>query len=161
MKSLKEYVALTVKLQEELKYLHPPALDPDKAYSIPWILRSRLVTNLGFKQKISVPASMSIDELYGAFPDANNWLARFAKASSPKTSVKALLKHLGFRHSAHLLTMYFCIFGDPIVQTTSAEFIKQHQEGLRKKLKKYIKDHGVLPHPAVLLRQFKKGHGDK
>ena len=155
---MQSYVEVTADLQKELAAVHPPSLNTDKEYSIPWILRSRLVTMLGLKQEIAIPARMTLDDLQGAFPDANDWLDRFVK-SAPKSksaTVNAFMKYLGFRLGGHLLTMYFCLLGDCSVQKFSVEFIKQHETKLRQRLKKYMQDNEVLPHPGVLLTDFKK-----
>ena len=154
VKSLKSYLALVPCLQEELRILHPPALNPDKKYSIPWILRTKLISMLGRKQKLPITAHTLVSELHGAFPDAKEWLDRFDRSMGAKTSVKQLTSCFKFSHGVHLLTMFFCLFGDTYVLTFSPEYIIEHHDGLHKLLQNYTRDHGVVPHPAVLLKEF-------
>ena len=48
--------------------------------------------------------------------------------------------------------MFFCLFGDLEVLEYSVDFLDQHTITLQDELKKYVQDHGIVPHPVVLLK---------
>ena len=86
-----------------------------------------------------------------ALPDGNEW---------PKTvragidNIGDLVDTLHYHHGVEVLTMLFCLFGDAAVLEYRSDFIDQHTITLQHDLKKHVEDHGVVPHPAVLLKNI-------
>ena len=63
----------------------------------------------------------------------------------------------GNKHRIELMTAFFCLFGDREVLTYSNDYLlKKHKDAIKRKLREYIKEHDVTPHPAILLKEFAK-----
>ena len=153
VKSLQFYILVAPCLQTELQQLHPPALNPDNMYGIPWLLRAKFCSNLGKMQKLPAKPGLRISDLHGVFPDAVQWLGHFEKNLPEISTIRRLTNLLDFKHGVHLLTMFFCLVGDRYVQTFAPKYINKHHDSLREHLEKYIREHAVVPHPAVLLQE--------
>ena len=52
------------------------------------------------------------------------------------------------------MTAFFCLFGDREVLTYSNDYLLK--DAIKRKLREYIKEHDVTPHPAILLKEFAK-----
>ena len=149
-------------LAEELSALHPPALNPDKDYSVPWILRSKLLPVLydaGVK-RLKVTSTTKMQDLYRTFPDANSWMSSMMSVVSMVDFLAMPLidymQHLHYKHPPELLSMFFCLFGDADVLTFSLTWLRKHKKQLRAFRVKYESDHGVQAHPFILLNAFKR-----
>lgn len=136
-----------------LAALHPPGLSPDGKYSIPWLLRARLLAAMGAKsmKSLEVMESDSLDLVKKSFPDAKEWLELYCKGT---VSVSVLVNELNYKHGIELMTAFFCLFGDREVLTYSNDYLKKHKDAIKRKLREYIKEHDVTPHPAILLKEF-------
>ena len=91
----------------------------------------------------------SINVVVDAFPDGNEWLKTFREGID---NIGDLVDTLHYHHGVEVLTMLFCLFGDATVLEYRSDFIDQHTITLQHDLKKDFKDHGVVPHPAILLK---------
>ena len=69
---------------QDLVDLHPPGLNPDGKYSMPWILRCRLLALIGAKSlnSLKISNSDSLELMKKAFPDAKDWLDLYSKGAS-------------------------------------------------------------------------------
>ena len=155
---LKTYAKFVGEAMQDLATLHPPGLNPDMKYSIPWILRCRLLGLIGAKSVSSLTSTKSdtLDLVVKAFPDAKDWMDLYSKGAS---SIHKLIKELNYKHGIELMTGFFCLFGDTDVLKYSPDYLEKHKDSLKGQLKKYVQEHGLNPHPAILLKVFTKGIG--
>ena len=155
---LKTYAKFVEMAMQGLATLHPPGLNPDMKYSIPWILRCRLLGLIGAKSVSSLTSTKSdtLVLVMKGFPDAKDWMDLYSKGAS---SVHKLIQELNYKHGIELLTGFFCLFGDTEVLKYSPDYLEKHKKSLKGQLKKYIQEHVVKPHPAILLKEFTKGIG--
>ena len=100
--------------------------------------------------------SDSVELVKIAFPDANEWLELYCRG---KSRVSELVKELDYKHGVELITGFFCLFGDKEVLKYSVGYIREHKDALKGKLEDYIQEHGVNPHPAILLKEFAQPDG--
>ena len=77
------------------------------------------------------------------------WLKTFREGID---NIGDLVDTLHYHHGVEVLTMLFCLFGDAAVLEYRSDFIDQHTITLQHDLNNHVKDHGVVPHPAVLLK---------
>ena len=147
------YASFVQSAMTDLAAVHPPGLNPDGKYSIPWILRARLLALIGVTslKSLKVSKSDTLDLVKSAFPDAKDWLDLYSKGTS---SVRGLVLELNYRHGVEVLTGFFCLFGDTEVLKHSVEYLSMHKDSLKRHLKTYVEEHGVNPHPAILLKEF-------
>ena len=136
---------------EALKNINPLGLNPDGRYSIPRILRTKVLTKLRAQgvTGLSYNREDSIVVIANAFPEGNEWLKTFREGVD---NIGDLVETLHYHHGVEVLTMFFCLFGDAAVLEYRSDFIDQRTITLQHDLKKHVKDHGVVPHPAVLLK---------
>ena len=154
-------------LAQELSMLHPPALNPDQDYSVPWILRSKVILILrqaGIKC-LKTKATTTVQDLHKTFPDANDWLRSMVRCEQRPswsmneflaTPLKDLMRSLHYKHPPELLTMFFCLFGDSDVLSFPLTWLQQHKMRLRTFRIEYKAKHGVEAHPFILLHAFKR-----
>ena len=150
-------------LREELSDLHPPALNPDQEYSVPWILRSKFVLVLRHAKVMTfkVKTATTLEDLHETFPDANDWLKTIAASSNNlqdilKTPLKSVLTSLRYNHPPELLSMFLCLFGDADVLTFPMTWLKKHKAELKAFRLEYKYTEGVEAHPYILLHAFKR-----
>ena len=151
--TLNAYATFVQSAMQDLAALHPPGLNPNGKYSIPWVLRSRLLALIGAKslKSLKVSESDTLDLIKKAFPDSKDWLDLYSKGAS---SVSELVLELNYKHGVELMTGFFCLFGDTEVLKYSVDYLKKHKDSLKRQLQTYIQEHGVSPHPAILLKEF-------
>ena len=147
------YASFVQSAMTDLADMHPPGLNPDGKYSTPWILRARLLALIGVKslKSLKVSKSDTLDLIKRAFPDAKDWLDLYSKGTS---SVRELVLELNYKHGVELMTGFFCLFGDTEVLKYSVDYLTMHKDSLKRHLEKYYQEHGVNPHPAILLKEF-------
>ena len=152
---LSAYAKFVQRAIQDLVDLHPPGLNPDGKYSMPWILRCRLLALIGAKSlnSLKISNSDSLELMKKAFPDAKDWLDLYSKGAS---NVRELVLDLDYTHGIELMTALFCLFGDKEVLAYSVDFLKKHKDLLQRKLETYVQEHGMNPHPAILLKEFTK-----
>ena len=148
-------------LADQLSTLHPTGLNPDQDYSVPWILRSKLIMvirNAGIT-RLKIKATTLAKDLHQMFPDANEWMQSMVSKGYKAfldMPLKDFMVSLKYKHPPELLTMFFCLFGDPDVLGFSLKWLKQHKKALRAFRIGYRATHGVEAHPCILLHAFKK-----
>ena len=131
---LKSYAMFVESAMKDLASLHPPGLNPDQKYSIPWILRSRLLAVIGAKKSLKslkVAKSDTLDLIKKAFPDSKDWLDLYSKGAS---SVRELVLELNYKHGVELMTGFFCLFGDTEVLKYSVDYLKEHKDSIKRQL---------------------------
>lgn len=149
-------------LAQELSALHPPALNPDQDYSVPWLLRSKLIVVMRSAgiMRLKVKAATTVQDLHKTFPDANDWMRSMVSTRSMQefldTPLKDLMQSLGYKHAPEFLTMFFCLFGDSDVLSFSLSWLQKHKNSLRAFRVQYKSEQGVEAHPFILLHAFKK-----
>ena len=160
--TLVDYNQFVTSAMKDLQATHPPGLNPDGKYSIPWILRTKLIAETYGEQK-SMKSMKSVKVLQykrtdpiqlisDAFPDSKEWLQKFGAGMS---SVGELMDILDYGHGVEVLTMFFCLFGDADVLAYNVESLKQHEKVLNADVIKYLRQHGVVPHPVNLLKRLR------
>ena len=107
---------------------------------------------------MKVTKSESVELIKKAFPDANGWLDLFLCARRQHLS-KSLVRELSYNHGVEKVTCDCCLLGDTEVLKYSVDYLKDHKDALKKKLKEYTQNHAINPHPAVLLKEFAQPSG--
>jgi hypothetical protein len=80
-KTLLDYKEQTIPIMSALAKIHPPGLNPDQDYSVPWLLRSHLFGISGSTKGLEVSRQFTMNEFLGLFPDGRQWLERYFKVS--------------------------------------------------------------------------------
>lgn len=122
-------------------------------YALPWLVRAHLnammATGCGGLRQLELDPQTTVVEFRLACPDQGEWLAEFG---SEFQSMQELQEALGYTGCPSLLSMHLCLFGDRVVQQYSSAWMKENVSLLRELRVKYQRQHGVNPHPAVLLQ---------
>ena len=153
--TLVDYASYVQSSVKSLRELHPPGLNPDGHYSMPWLLRTKLIVEMQAQRidKLAFKRSDSLELISQAFPDANDWLSMFG---SGMNNLGGFLDALSFKHGIEMLTMCFCLFGDVDVLQYNVGYLEDNKIALQNALKKYEREHGIVPHPYVLLKSHTK-----
>ena len=158
-RTLGEYAAMAEPLQSLLSMLHPPSLNPEGDYSIPWCIRSHSIAEMRVRgiDRCQVPSDMTVTTFSQCFPDSGDWLTKLAKVHDV-TLVHELLDLFEYTHPAELFAMFCCIFGEKSLLSYDVRFLQQHSAKIRK-IRIELQQHILLtPVPAVALSEYMKEH---
>ena len=143
----------TKKIQKQKHQRRPRDKKTQKAYLKLWHLRSHWYPRIaaGVHAKHFHVKGVSLRDFSSMFPDSGNWILRLA----PRTpyTVKGLFAKVGYRAHPVLFSCFACLFADAGVAKYSAEQILESLDRLKQGLGQYRSQHGIWPHPAILLQK--------
>jgi hypothetical protein len=152
-RSIGQYQNLVTSLRSELSNIHPPGLNSDGDYSIPWIIRSHVFAELRSRgiSKLNLDDT-SLGEIRNVFPDSKDWLGKFARKKG-LASFAEICHELEFKHPPELLTMYCCLFSENTVMSIAPASLAKHIAALRRARRSATVATGVVPVPALLVKR--------
>jgi len=128
----------------------------DCTYTESWALRTLLVGRMrskGIKRiKMPMAGQMSISVFQNMFPDERKWLTRFGWKDGQRTTLAGLFNRLGYTGPPELLSMWLCLLCNPAFDVISAKELELRKPALRAAMQQYRNDHGMWPHPLVLVK---------
>ena len=95
-------------------------------------------------------AGMTAAQFQSMFPDQGAWI----KHATSRAGVKSALESLGYDGPPELYSMYACMFHDPSCHMHTDVLSEVKIVQARGLIKCYVDEHGMMPHPAILLQQL-------
>ena len=95
-------------------------------------------------------AGMTAAQFQSMFPDQGAWI----KHATSRAGVKSALESLGYDGPPELYSMWACLFHDPRCHIHTGVLCEAKIRQARRRIKCYIGEHGMLPHPAVIVQQL-------
>ena len=98
------------------------ALKDPTSYLFRWLVRGIFIGEMRAAgiESLRVNADLPVKELADAFPDQGEWVENVADALGA-TTVRGLIKALGYRRPVEFLTMDWCLFNDSLLQSVPLE----------------------------------------
>ena len=84
------------------------------------------------------------------FPDQGTWI----KHAMGRAGVKSALESLGYDGPLELYSMWAFIFHDPSSHVHAGSLSEAKIRQAQGLIKSYVAEHGMMPHPAIFLRQL-------
>lgn len=132
------------------------------SYRAKWFIRTWLLLLMRKNRvrRLRVSANMAVSEFASLFPDQRGWIT--ALAGTCKT-VTQLFKSLQYDGPPELFSLYACLFGDKQLvqqlQHLGDSWLLEHKKSMIDARLMYAQQHGINPHPAILLKD--KVQGDR
>lgn len=125
-------------------------------YTESWAVRTLLIGRMrsqGIKRlRMSRAGNMSVHVFQSMFPDERKWLTRFGWSNGQRTTLAGLFKRLGYKQPPELLSMWLCLLCSPAFDAFPAKELEKRKFALQAAMKQYHNDHGMWPHPLVLVK---------
>lgn len=118
-------------------------------YLWPWMLRVHFFsqTRSSGRGSMELDPGLTPTHLKEMCPDQNSW----ASELSPHTMrASDLFENAGYDGPPELFTMYACLFMS--CEGYDPEWIKQHEVKFMRQRETFQRDHGIPPHPLLLLK---------
>ena len=94
--------------------------------------------------------SIALSKFHEMFPDQSNWSHRLLGRGG--RSIGKLCEAVDYDGPVELLSMWACLFGDGELRRFSADWIHGRTIELRRAAQQFSQQHGLSPHPVILLR---------
>ena len=120
------------------------------AYSFLWTLRAWWQVDLRTKE-LRLEGGGRLSLLGEVFPDQKGLLGLIE--GQTQTTDK-FIRRTKYGAPLELLTMWMCLFGTAEVMSVSTDELKRRVPELRALKRSFHADHGVIPHPAWLVKQL-------
>ena len=157
--SLAQWVSAAHSLQEGIAKLRVAGFRTARCYRALWTIRLWLFWRMRHAKypRLRLDKNCTVLEFMTAFPDQRHWGQRFARSicSSKAATIDALFQAVRYDGPPELFSMFTCLFGDKQLNSAltakSPTWLSQQHGALTQALLNYRDEHGIVPHPAVLV----------
>ncbi len=116
-----------------------------------WIIRTLMISKMRHAgvRRLRM-AGMTAAQFQSMFSDQGAWIKR----ATSRAGVKSALESLGYDGPPELYSMWACMFHDPSCHMHTGVLSEVKIVQARGLIKWYMDEHGMMPHPAILLQQL-------
>jgi len=120
------------------------------SYFGPWLFRSFLIALARHRGVLRMRiGNMTALQFSNMCPDQNGWAQRLCS----RAGVAKSLVDFGYNGPPELFSMYACLFSDTSLAGVDPVVMRHQQVLLKRKLREYMQQYGLSPHPVVLLQK--------
>jgi hypothetical protein len=157
--TLAQWTAEALSLKESIAKLKVAGFKNKGCYRALWVIRLWLIwcMRLAKCPRLRLDSKCTVKTFRLGFPDQRQWALRFARGVCTLSSAKiiVLFQTVGYDGPPELFSMFTCLFGDTqlntLLSSKSPTWLSHQSDTLSEELLHYKDEHGIVPHPAVLV----------
>jgi hypothetical protein len=167
--TLAQWTAEAKSLKERVAKLKVAGFKNEGCYRALWVIRLWLIwcMRLAKCPRLRLDNKCTVQTFGKGFPDQRQWVLRFARGLCTVRSAKitVLFRTVGYDGPPELFSMFTCLFGNAqlntLLSSKSATWLSNQSDTLSEELLRYRDEHGIAPHPAVLVMAVAAKNGSE